>query len=83
MWFAYRKSPLGTVLKETLRAILFFGTRSECREVFQDLHGKTSCRIQMVELNDSNLIDLVVLDPDFADVLKMRQVECIILAEWI
>ncbi|MCS7110964.1 MAG: hypothetical protein N3D82_03435 [Ignisphaera sp.] len=68
MWYQYRKSPLGTVVRETMRAVLGVYSREEAMEKMENLRDRISARLKIVDVEQS-IHELLSIDPDLADMI--------------
>ena len=67
MWYQYRKSPLGTVIRESMKTILgIYPSREEAIDKIAILSEKIMANIKIVDIKQ-NLYEILSIDPDLGD----------------
>ena len=71
VWFVYIKSPLGTVLRHSKRAVLgIFKSLDEARAVIARLSNRLSPQLELITVSSiEDLYSLSLLDADLSDVI--------------
>jgi hypothetical protein len=87
MWFVYRKSPLGTVVKENMKASLGLFKGNDVLKAVKTLKEILVAEVKIIPINDKSLSSsLALIDPDLIDVVKNSKCdvnECyIIIVSW-
>lgn len=71
MWFVYRKSPLGTVVKEYMKACLGIYSEQEAKKIVSMVTEiNVSGKVKAVPLSEDFLKTLAQLDADLLDLIK-------------
>lgn len=83
MWYQYRKSPLGTVVRETMKVILGIYTMEEAVEELKRLQGAVSAKLKIVSIKQA-IHDILSVDPDLADTIwrDSDQNRVALIADW-
>lgn len=84
MFFSYRKSPLGTVVREHMASIVgVYSDRNEAEKDLVNLRGRISAELRIVDLLEvEGWEKMVKLDPDLADVAKSFGGRYALIAFW-
>ncbi|MEM4465522.1 MAG: hypothetical protein QXJ95_08220 [Ignisphaera sp.] len=68
MWYQYRKSPLGTVVRESMKTVLGIYSREEAIEKLEKLSSRLSAKIEIVDIKQ-NIHEILTIDPDLGDII--------------
>lgn len=85
VWFSYRKSPLGTAVRESMAAIVdVCGSIEEAKECVNILRERLSAEIKILNLDAVEDYEKIVrLDPDLIDVIRNSHgKKYVLLAFW-
>uniref|UniRef100_A0A7C4FIL4 Uncharacterized protein n=1 Tax=Ignisphaera aggregans TaxID=334771 RepID=A0A7C4FIL4_9CREN len=87
MWFLYRKSPLGTVVKESMKAVLGLFKGDEVLKAVETFRRILGIEIRVISIDSASLNHLLpTIDPDLMDII--RNVKCcenncyLLIASW-
>lgn len=81
MWYQYRKSPLGTVIREIMKVILGVYSREEAEKKLELLQGRVSAKIKIVDIKQ-NIYELLTIDPDLSDIIWRNLDRVALVASW-
>ncbi len=81
MWYQYRKSPLGTVIREIMKVILGVYSREEAEKKLELLQGRISAKIKIVDIKQ-NIYELLTIDPDLSDIIWRNLDRVALVASW-
>ena len=84
VWFNYRRTPLGTAVRDSMAAVVdFYGCREEAEKDMQKLADRLSAKLSVVDIDSvESLIEIAKLDPDLLDVLKLSGKKSVLIASW-
>ncbi|MEM1541740.1 MAG: hypothetical protein QW101_03740 [Ignisphaera sp.] len=84
MWFNYRKTPLGTAVRETMTAIVgVYTSREEAEKDMEQLREILSANLKIVDIAfNENYEKMCLLDPDIADVHVQTRGRYLLVAVW-
>lgn len=83
MWFSYRKSPLGTAVREHMAALLgVYSSREEAEKDLESLRDKLSAELKVIDIGNIEDYEKVAkLDVDFVELAKEGK-KYILVATW-
>jgi hypothetical protein len=70
MWFLYRKSPLGTVVKESMKAVLGLFKGDEVLKTVETFRRILGVEMRVISIDASLNHLLSTIDPDLMDIIK-------------
>ncbi|MEM1560501.1 MAG: hypothetical protein QXZ41_02485 [Ignisphaera sp.] len=84
MFFSYRKSPLGTIVREHTASILgVYNDRNEAEKDLEHLRGRISAELRIIDLLEvEGWEKMIKLDSDLADVVKSFGGRYALIAFW-
>lgn len=85
MWFNYRKSPLGTSVREFMSTIVdVYSDKEYVEKDLENLKQFISANLKILDLDvDENCEKIYTLDPDLIDVIKQSNKKIFVLiATW-
>lgn len=84
MFFSYRKSPLGIVVKEHMISIVgVYENREDAEKDLEGLRKKISAELKIIDIDDAEGLEKVSrLDPDTVDLARRCRGRYIIIAFW-
>lgn len=84
MWFNYRKTPLGTAVRESMATILgMYMSKEDAEKDMENLKEVLSANLKIVNLDvDESYERACVLDPDIADVYIQNKKKYLLVAVW-
>ncbi|MEM1645948.1 MAG: hypothetical protein QXL96_08820 [Ignisphaera sp.] len=84
MFFSYRKSPLGTVVREHMASIVgVYSDRLKAEEDLENLRIRVSADLKIIDVWEiDNWEKIMRLDPDFLDVVKSCNGRYVLVAFW-
>lgn len=83
MWFSYRKSPLGTVVREHMATVLgVYSCREEAEKDLESLRDKLSAELKIIDIGDVEGYEKIArLDVDLAELAKDGE-KYVLVAIW-
>ncbi|ADM26943.1 hypothetical protein Igag_0091 [Ignisphaera aggregans DSM 17230] len=84
MWFTYRKSPLGSAVRDTGSAILDFCLSYEdAISLVRELEVNASAKLKVINIrNEHELYEVLTIDPDIIDILSSCDNTYIVMITW-
>jgi len=84
MFFNYRKSPLGTSVREFMSCIVgWYRSVEEAEEEAEKLSGRLSGRLRVVDVeNIDGYARVAMLDPDIVEVVRSSGSRYVLLVDW-
>jgi len=84
MWFTYRKSPLGSAVRDTGSAILDFCLSYEdAISLVRELKVDVSAKLKVINIkNEYELYEVLAIDPDAIDMMNSCDNTYIVMVSW-
>ncbi len=84
MWFTYRKSPLGSAIRDTGSTILDFClSYEEAISLVKELEVNASAKLKVINTeNEHELYEVLAIDPDIIDVLDSCDNTYVVMISW-
>jgi len=84
MWFTYRKSPLGSAVRDTSSAILDFCLSYEdAISLVRELEANASAKLKVINIkNEYELYEVLAIDPDTIDIMNSCDNTYIVMVSW-
>ncbi len=84
MWFTYRKSPLGSAVRDTGRAILDFClSYDDAISLIRELEIDASAKFKVINIeNEYELYEILAIDPDVIDITNFCGNTYIVMVSW-
>jgi len=84
MWFTYRKSPLGSAVRDTGSAILDFCLSYEdAISLVRELKVDVSAKLKVINIkNEYELYEVLAIDPDAIDIMNSCDNTYIVMVSW-
>lgn len=84
MWFNYRRTPLGTVIRDSMATILgVYSCRDSAEEEFKKLRDSISGELKIIDIDSSESYEILVrLDPDIVDIVRSHRNKYALIVFW-
>jgi len=84
VWFTYRKSPLGSAVRDTGSAILDFCLSYEdAISLVRELEVNASAKLKVINIkNEYELYEVLAIDPDAIDIMNSCGNTYIVMISW-
>lgn len=84
MWFSYRKTALGTAVRDSMAAVIgFYSSREEAEADLKSLSRRLSAKLKVLDLAvDEEYEYIARLDPDAVDIVRGGRYRYTLIALW-